>query len=217
MSHRVGRLHVITDYALQRRWPHVEIARRAVAGGADVVQLREKTPVSTLQLMRTASEIRRIVSAGVQLIVNDRADVALAAAADGVHVGRHDLPAHCAREIVGLNRLVGGTANSVEEARRRFDQPFDYIGVGPVYGTTSKKDPAPRLGLEALEQIARESRVPVIAIGGIGPDQVAEVMATGVHGIAVLSGIVCAEDPEHAAERYRLAMETCVSEWMVES
>lgn len=217
MRLHVGRLHVITDYSLQRRWSHVAIARHAAAAGADVVQYRDKAPVSTLQLVRTARELRRAIHAAVQLIVDDRADVALAAGADGVHVGRHDLPPAVTREIVGAHRLVGGTANSLEEARRRFGEPLDYLGVGPVFGTTSKKNPAPRLGLETLARIAAESPLPVIAIGGIGPEQVSAVMGCGVHGIAVLSGVVCKDDPVRAVERYRRAIESCVSEWMVES
>jgi thiamine-phosphate pyrophosphorylase len=217
MSARIGRLHVITDYSLQRRWSHVEIARQAAAGGADVVQFREKMPVSTLQLVRTARELLRAVQAPVQVVVDDRADVAVVADADGVHVGRHDLSPGSARAIVGAGRLVGGTANGVDEARRCFAEPLDYIGVGPVFGTTCKKNPAPRLGLEFLAQIARESPLPVIAIGGIGPEHVPVVMECGVHGIAVLSGVVCAADPMHAVERYRKAMESCVSEWMVKA
>ena len=203
----IGRLHVLTDETLQQRFTHLEIARLAAEGGADVVQIREKRAHTTREQVDLARRAREILPAGVQLIVNDRADVALAAAADGVHLGRDDLAPDVARRILGAGHIVGGTANSIEEARRRFADPLDYLGVGPVYGTVSKQNPAPELGLDALARIARESPVPIIAIGNITPERVPEVLAAGAHGIAVLSGVACAADPVRAAARYREAIE----------
>jgi thiamine-phosphate diphosphorylase len=203
----IGRLHVLTDEVLQRRFSHLEITRLAADGGADVVQLREKRPRTTREQVDLARKAREILPDGVQLIVNDRADVALAAAADGVHLGRDDLSYEVARHILGPRRIVGGTANSVEEARQRFVESLDYLGVGPVFGTASKQNPAPPLGLDALARIARESPVPIIAIGNITPERVPEVLAAGAHGIAVLSGVTCAVDPARAAALYREAIE----------
>jgi thiamine-phosphate pyrophosphorylase len=209
---RVGRLHVLTDAALQQRWSHLEIACRAAAGGADVVQYREKRPLTTAELVRTARAIRHAVPADVRLVIDDRADVAVAAGAQGVHLGRYDLGPDVARRIVGADCWIGCTANSLDAARRLFAEPVDYLGVGPVFGTRSKSDPAPALGLEALAAIARDSPLPVIAIGGITPEHVALVLHAGAHGVAVLSGVALAADPERAAARYREALERALSE-----
>ena len=206
-ARRIGRLHVLTDVTLQQRWSHVELACRAAAGGAEVVQYRDKRALTTTNLVRTARGMRTALPPEVQLVVDDRADVALAAGADGVHLGRDDLPPDVARQILGPERIVGGTANSIEAARSLFALPLDYLGVGPVYGTASKRNPAPPLGLDALAAIARESPVPVIAIGGIAPGDVADLLRAGAYGIAVLSGVALAGDPERATARYREALE----------
>jgi thiamine-phosphate pyrophosphorylase len=200
---RLGRLHVITDASLQTRLTHAEVARRALAGGADTVQFREKRPLVTRELVSLAREVVAVCrEAGATCIVNDRADVAFAVAADGLHLGRDDLAPEVARAIIGPGRLIGGTANSIEEARQVMATSVDYIGVGPVYGTASKANPAPVLGVERLRAIAQASPVPVIAIGNITPDSVAEVLDTGAYGVAVLSRITCDPDPEAAARRY---------------
>ena len=207
MTHPLGRLHVITDATLQTRFRHAEIARRAVQGGADIIQFREKRPHGTQALVALVREVREAVGAGFPLIVNDRADVALEVGADGVHIGRDDLSADTARAMLGDGRLIGGTVNSLEAAGAWFGRPVDYLGVGPVYGTTSKDDPAPVLGLETLRRIVAASPVPVIAIGGIRPEHVRELLACGVWGVAVLSGVACAADPAAAARRYRDAID----------
>jgi thiamine-phosphate pyrophosphorylase len=207
---RIGRVHVLTDEVLQQRFSHLDLARLAAQGGADVVQYREKRHRVTRHLVQTAramQEILRSTTPRAHLVVNDRADVALAAQVGGLHLGRDDLEAEVARRIVGASVLLGGTANSVAEARQRFTQGFDYLGVGPIYGTTSKAKPAPPLGLEALSIIATESPVPVIAIGSITPERVPEVLQAGAHGIAVLSGVCCARDPLAAVARYREAVD----------
>jgi thiamine-phosphate pyrophosphorylase len=204
---RVGRLHVITDETLQARFSHSELAQLAIEGGADTIQYREKRPLSTRHLVAVATQVAEICrAAGVACIVDDRADVAFAVGAAGVHVGREDLPADQARRLLGDGFLIGGTANGLAEARAVFATPVDYIGVGPVFGTRSKVNPAPRLGLDALRAIVAESPVPVIAIGNIAPDRVAEVLEAGAHGVAVLSGVTCAADPAAAAARYAEAL-----------
>lgn len=204
---RPGRLHVITDETLQARFSHGELARLAIEGGADTIQYREKRPRLTRQLVAAATEVAEICrAAGVACIVDDRADVAFAVAATGVHVGRDDLEARQVRRLLGGAFLIGGTANSLAEARTVFASAVDYIGVGPVFGTRSKANPAPVLGLEALRAIVAESPIPVIAIGNIGPDQVADVLEAGAHGVAVLSGVTCTADPAAAAARYTEAI-----------
>jgi thiamine-phosphate pyrophosphorylase len=207
-SQRVPRLHVLTDVTLQTRYRHDELARLAIAGGADAIQLREKRPLSTRELSEQAMAVKAACRAPrAAFIVDDRVDIVAAVGADGVHLGRDDLDLATARRLLGSAALVGATANSLAEAREKFTAPIDYLGVGPIYGTRSKAVPAPTLGLESLAAIARESPVPLIAIGNIRACDVAEVMGAGAHGVAVLSGIVCANDPTAAAATYRIALD----------
>ena len=211
---RIGRLHVITDEVLQDRFSHADLARLAAEGGADAIQYREKRPLTTRELVETAAAVREAINgSSTALIVNDRVDVASTVEAD-VHLGRDDLAPAIARRLLGPAAIIGGTANSLDEACRVAAWPVDYIGVGPVYGTTSKGDrAAPKLGLERLAEIAAAVDKPVIAIGGIQASNVAEVMATGVHGIAVLSAVVCQADPRAAAAEFRAALDAVSSEW----
>ena len=202
-----GRLHVITDETLQDRFTHLDLAGLAAAAGADVVQFREKRDWDRARLVQTARAMRdRIHSYGALLIVNDRVEIALEAGADGVHLGPGDLDPTNARQIVGKRAVIGVTANDLDRVRSLRDAPLSYLGIGPVFGTRSKTDPAPRLGLRELSRLVAESDRPVIAIGGITPDRVAEVLATGAHGIAVLSDITCRQDPGERVRRFREAI-----------
>lgn len=204
----IGRLHVITDEQLQSRYSHAQLAALAAAGGADVVQFREKRPQTTRELIDTARAIQAAIGeAPAALLIDDRVDVAAATDA-AVHLGRDDLPPDIARRILGPHALIGGTANSLDEAQRVAAQPVDYLGVGPVFGTASKGDrAAPMLGLDALREIVQAVDKPVIAIGSITADNVASVLETGAHGVAVLSAVVCADDPQAATECIRAAID----------
>jgi thiamine-phosphate pyrophosphorylase len=205
----VGRLHVITDETLQTRYSHTELARLAALGGADVVQLREKRPWPTRRLVETVRALAAALgeTGGTRLVVDDRVDVALAAGAAGVHLGRDDLEVGLARRLLGPGAVIGGTANSLEEARRVAATPVDYLGVGPVFGTRSKANPAPALGLDGLRAIVRAVEAPVIAIGSVTADRVAEILETGAHGVAVLSAVACADDPARATAAFRQALD----------
>ena len=208
MKPSLGRLHVITDEVVQPRYTHAEQAALAAAGGADVVQFREKRPLTTRDLIASASAVASACGAsGALLVVDDRVDVAAAVGAPAVHLGRDDLPADVARNMLGPDALIGGTANSMEEALQVARTPVDYLGVGPVFGTSSKANPAPTMGLDMLGRIVRSCGRPVVAIGGITPERVADVLATGVHGVAVLSGVVGQPDPKAAARAYREAID----------
>jgi thiamine-phosphate pyrophosphorylase len=210
---RIGRFHVITDEVLQTRFSHAELARLALAGGATTIQYREKRPLSRSARLSAATavglEIRRARGA---LIVNDDAALAEEVVADGVHVGAGDLPPRQARALVGRTALVGATANDLATACARGRTPVDYIGVGPVFATQSKARPAPALGLDGLSRIVEASRLPVVAIGGITPADVAAVLATGAHGIAVLGGVCCQRDPRAAAARYARELDRCLGD-----
>ena len=195
---------MITDEVLQTRFSHVDLAAAAAAGGADVIQYREKREVSTKELIRVAALIGLAVQdTDATLLIDDRADVAAAVGATAVHLGRDDLPPDVARQILGPDAVIGGTANSVEEAIKVAKQPVDYLGVGPVFGTTSKGDrAAPMLGLERFAEICAAVDKPVIGIGSITVDTVADVLAAGAHGVAVLSAVVCQDDPEAATRAF---------------
>jgi thiamine-phosphate pyrophosphorylase len=204
---RPGRLHVITDVVLQTRYSHGELAALAIEGGADVIQYREKSPLVTRELMAAAREVAAACAAGGALcIIDDRVDVAAAVGAEAIHLGRNDLPVEVARRLLGASAIIGGTANSFAEAESVWATPIDYLGVGPVFGTASKANPAPVLGLDHLRTIAAACPVPVIAIGNIAPETVADVMDAGAYGVAVLSRVTCADNPAAAAREFAAAM-----------
>jgi thiamine-phosphate pyrophosphorylase len=205
----IGRLHVITDESLQDRFSHARLAGMAAEGGADRVQYREKRHHSTRAMVETARAMTEsLADFETSLVIDDRVDVAVAVVAGGVHLGRDDLQAEVARQVLGNGALIGGTANSLEEALRVAESPVDYLGVGPVFGTRSKADPAPVLGLEALARIVEAVDLPVIAIGSITAERVPEVLAVGAYGVAVLSAVVCDPDPREATRRLRRAVDT---------
>lgn len=198
------RLYAITDEQLSRGRSHVEIAEAAIAGGADVIQLRDKH-ASSLKLYRDALQIRKLThEAGIQFIVNDRLDIALAVDADGVHVGQDDLPPAVARRLLGRDKILGVSATSPEEALQAEKDGADYLGVGPVFEARSTKADAgePR-GLELIRDIHNECSLPIVAIGGIKPENVAEVMAAGAQCAAVISAVVSADDIARATQQLK--------------
>ncbi len=193
-----GRLHVITDETVQSRYSHLELAILAAEGGADIVQFREKRRRTTRVLVDQARAMaEQVRERGARLLVNDRLDVAVAAEADGVHLGPEDLEPTSARRLLGHHGLIGATANDLERALKLTAAPIDYLGVGPVFGTSSKAHPAATLGLEGLRRIASAVARPVIAIGNINPQRVEAVLEAGALGVAVLSDVVRHADPAH--------------------
>lgn len=211
MKPTTGRLHVLTDVVTQQRFDHLELARRAAAGGADVVQFRDKQLHTTRALIEQAGAIMdALATHACNLIVDDRVDVALACGA-GVHLGRDDLPATLARRVLGPDVIIGGTANSLAEAVTVARRGVDYLGVGPIFGTRSKANPAPDMGLKTLAAIVDAVDVPVVAIGSITPERIADVMGTGAHGVAVLSAVVMDPDPGAATARCREALDAALS------
>ncbi len=190
-------LHVITDETVQNRLSHIELAQRLADSDVDVIQFREKRSWKTEQLLQTAHQLQHICSASksTKLIVNDRVDVSVACGSYGVHLGAHDLPKHTARHMLGDNITIGGTANSITEAERVWMEPINYLGIGPVFGTSSKASIVAPLGLPTLTEICSRSPLPVIAIGNITLENLPSVLDCGVRGVAVLSDILCADDP----------------------
>ncbi len=199
-------LYVVTDSGLARGRPLVEIVAAAIRGGADAVQLREKEAPARAQLAlgRRLRDLTR--EAGVLFIVNDRADLAVALDADGVHVGQDDLPPDVARRIVGPERIIGVSAGTLDEALAARDAGADYLGVGPIYATATKPDAGAATGPELIAAIRRRVDLPIVGIGGIGRDNAAVVLAAGADGVAVVSAVVAADDPEAAARELKERM-----------
>jgi thiamine-phosphate pyrophosphorylase len=192
-------LYVITDTTLVPGRTHPEIARAAFEGGADAIQIRDKSSPA-INLCRAVAEIQpQARKYGAVLIVNDRVDVALVEGADGAHVGQEDLPAREARRLLPRPAILGVSAGSIEEARKAARDGADYIGVGPVFSTGTKPDAGEPLGLEKFAAIARAVGIPTIAIGGLSLDNIAAVIAAGAGGVAVVSAIVTADDMAAAA------------------
>jgi thiamine-phosphate pyrophosphorylase len=192
-------LYLVTDRPLCRGRSLLEVVEAAVRGGATVVQLREKH-CPTGEFILLARQLKRLLQgSGVVLIINDRLDVALAAGADGVHLGQQDMAIADARRLAGPSLIIGVSAESLEDALRAEMEGADYIGISPVFATTTKKDAAEPLGLDGVRQIRAAVRLPLVGIGGINVDNVAFVIAAGADGAAVVSAIVAAESPEQAA------------------
>lgn len=192
-------LYLVTDERLSRGRATADIARAAIRGGVDAIQLRGKDlPMSEqVAIGRALRAITR--EAGVLFIVNDRADLAVALDADGVHVGQDDLPADLARRVVGPGRIVGVSAATIAEARAARDAGADYLGVGAIFGTSTKLDAGAPTGPALLGTIGGAVDLPLVGIGGINHANAAAVIAAGAAGVAVVSAIVAADDPEAAA------------------
>ena len=204
---KIGRLHLLTDVVLQSRFSHEDLARLGIAGGADTIQLREKGG-STRRMIEVAQSMAAVCrQAGVPLIVKDRIDVAIAAGADGVHLGQSDFPIPLARRLLGKDKLIGGSAATFEEARMCLADGADYVGFGPVFVTGSKDDAGPVSGPAILKQVVETIPLPIIAIGGITAENIGEVMRAGAYGIAVISAVCCQLDPQGATRALREALE----------
>ena len=192
-------LYLVTDRGLSRDRPTLEIVRAAVRGGVTCVQLREKT-CAAREFIAEALALRGFLkSRGIPLIINDRVDVALAAGADGVHLGQGDMPLAMARAILGESKIIGISAESLRDAIEAESAGADYLGVSPIFATPTKTDTAAPLGLVGLRAIRREVKLPLVAIGGLNASNAAAVIAGGADGVAVVSAIAAAEDPELAA------------------
>ncbi|HXS10030.1 MAG TPA: thiamine phosphate synthase [Candidatus Krumholzibacteria bacterium] len=200
---QIGRLVVISDTTIQWRFNHEQLAELACAGGANVIQLRDKV-LPNDEFARVGERVLAICRAhNAQLIINDRVHVAKSVGADGVHVGRGDMTVQDARVVMGSLAVVGTSAANADEAQLAHRAGADYVGVGHVFMTTSKHKEGSPIGLETLADACRNTSRPVIAIGGINAENAAGVMQAGAHGIAVISAVCAADDPRAATARLR--------------
>jgi thiamine-phosphate pyrophosphorylase len=200
-------LYAFVDDGIRPEISLVEQARALLAGGVRVIQLRAKhTPMREL-LPQVRAVTRACEAARALCLVNDHVDVALLAGAHGVHLGDDDLPPEDARRVLPAGSCVGVTVRNVTGAHLAHQAGADYVGVGPLFTTRTKPVGAPVLGVARFADLVRESPLPVVAIGGIGLDNIAQVAATGAHGAAVLSDLLCA--PDIAEQAQRLMTEWC--------
>lgn len=194
-------LYAILDRSVAGNRPLREILDGIIAGGGRLVQLREKE-WSVRQCLPLASELRRRAKeSGVTFIVNDRLDLALAVEADGLHVGQDDLPAPVARRLLGPGRILGVSTHNVEQAVQAQADGADYIAIGSIYQTSTKTN-FELVGLEMIRAVRSLIRKPLVAIGGITPENVEEVIRAGADGVAVISGISGAPDPAAETRRF---------------
>jgi len=199
-------LYLVTDRALSHGRSTREVVQAGVRGGVTCVQLREKR-TTTRAFIEEALYVKACLnSSGVPLVINDRVDVALAVGADGVHLGQNDMPLDMARALVGTSMVIGVSVESVRDAVAAQRGGADYLGVSPIFATPTKSDTAAPLGLAGLHAIRRAVRLPLVAIGGVNRRNAADVIGSGADGIAVVSAIVAADDPERAARDLRRAI-----------
>ena len=183
--------------------PMADVAEAAVLGGASLVQLRDKTSPTRRQIDDAGELKARLAPLGAPLLINDRVDVALAAGADGVHLGQGDMDPGDARRLLGENAIIGVTVHSLDEARAVAVDRVDYVSIGGVFATASKNNPDAPIDVAGLAEIAALFDLPLVAIAGITPDNAASVIAAGVAGVAVISAVCAASDPRAAAHRLR--------------
>lgn len=191
---RISGLYVITDERFCPGRTHVDIARDALAGGAKIIQIRDKH-ASDRKFYDDALCLRELTEkTGALFFVNDRVDIAAAVGADGINIGQNDIPVEIVRGLLGDSAIIGVSAASLEQAVRAQDDGADYIGFGPVFVTNTKSDAGPVSGLEVLRRVCHEVSLPVVAIGGIGLANIGSVAASGAACAAVVSAVACAED-----------------------
>lgn len=180
-----------------------DVAEAAARGGATMVQLRDKRSSSRKQIAEARGLKARLAPLSVPLLINDRVDVALAAGADGVHLGQSDMDPTDARRLLGDTAIIGVTVHSLDEARGVPLDRVDYVSIGGVFATASKNNPNPPIALAGLSEIAALFDLPLVAIAGIGRGNAASVIAAGVEGVAVISAVCAATDPRAAAADLR--------------
>ena len=206
----IPRLHVIVNATSAD--VGVELTKCVLDAGAPLVQVRVKGVTDIERLRLTAPLVELCHEFGALAIVNDRADICLATGADGVHGGADDLPADALRDLVGPDKIVGGTARNPADARALEAAGVDYLGVGPVYATATKIGLPDPLGPAVIEQTSATVEVPVLAIAGVTVDHVPELVRSGAHGVAVVSAISAASDPAAAVRAFVSALDRAVAE-----
>ncbi len=192
-------LYLVTDRSILKGRSLFDAVAEAIRGGVSMLQLREKD-VCSRDFYQIALKLKELVnSCNVPLIINDRLDIALAIDADGLHIGQEDLPLEVARKLLGPGKILGYSVSNTAEAEYGEKNGADYLGAGPVYPTGSKLDTVDPIGIDGIKVIKESVSIPVVAIGGVGPANAAEVKKSGVDGISVISAILGSPQVEENA------------------
>ena len=200
-------LYVIIDTQALRGRSHLEVARHVISGGSKVIQLRDKQ-LGKKELLTVAHELRNLCAEHkVLFIVNDYLDIALATDADGLHLGQEDLPIKVARKLLPIDKILGSSVTTVDQATAAESEGADYIALGSIYPTASKET-IKVVGLERLHHTRQAISLPLVALGGISKDNAAEVMSAGADSIAVISAVVGTESPQEATRELIASLET---------
>jgi len=201
VSIHLPKVYPITDSEISGL-SHLEQTKRLIAGGATLIQLREKRASPRVFYDDAAAALQEARSAGVKLIINDRVDIAFALQADGVHLGQDDMPVQPVRRLLGKDAVIGFSTHNIEQVREAVSLPIDYLAFGPIFLTSTKSNPDPVAGLDQLRQVCSlAGSLPVVAIGGINRSNAREVLAEGADAVAVISALVA--NPARIAENLR--------------
>ncbi|HMQ03583.1 MAG TPA: thiamine phosphate synthase [Pyrinomonadaceae bacterium] len=204
MEHTIPPIYPITDTTLSGI-PIPEQVERSIAGGATLIQLRDKLASSSEFYKAAVHSVRIAHEAKVRIIVNDRADIAMMSGADGVHLGQADLPPAHVREIMGPNAIIGLSTHDLAQVKAALAEPVDYIAFGPIFPTLTKEKPDPTVGLALLKEARRVANdLPLVAIGGLNEDNIASVFEAGADSVAVISAVM--SDPEQISARMRILL-----------
>lgn len=204
-------LYLCTDRKLIGTETLEQAVEQAIQGGCSVIQLREKN-CSTSEFFKIAENIKNITKKyQIPFIINDRIDIMLAVDADGVHLGQEDMPVARARELIGEDKIIGCSAHNLEEAVLAWQDGADYLGVGAIFGTSTKTD-ACNTSIETLKEICAKVNLPVVAIGGVNASNVGALAKTGIQGAAVVSAVMAAEDRKRAAEVMKMKVREVLNE-----
>lgn len=202
MIFELPRIYSITD-TLISGLSHLEQVKRLAAGGAPLIQIRDKH-VSARSFYEAAREVISFAhSAGIKILINDRVDIAIAVGADGVHLGQDDLPAELARKLLGEDAIIGFSTHSLGQATAAMALPVDYIATGPVFATTTKKNPDLVIGTETVRTVSEAiGGMPLVAIGGINRDNYSTVLEAGASSVAIVGDLL--KDPDRITETLRM-------------
>ncbi len=192
--------YLVTDSELSRKGTLSDVGG-AVESGCKIIQYREKNK-NTKEMINEASEIKKLCKDNAIFLVNDRIDVALAAGADGVHIGQDDMPIDIARKLLGAEKIIGLTVHNRDEAIEAEQNGADYVGLGPIFDTATKKDAGKGIGPDSIREVKNAITIPVVAIGGINKENCRNVIESGADSLVAISAIVCSEDVKRETQDF---------------
>nr|WP_321498934.1 thiamine phosphate synthase [uncultured Methanolobus sp.] len=192
--------YLVTDSGLSKKGTLSDV-EKAVAAGCRIIQYREKS-ISTKDMIIEAAQIKTLCGIKSIFLVNDRVDVALAVDADGVHIGQDDMPIGIARELIGPDKIIGLTVHNVEEALEAQRMGADYVGLSPIFNTSTKKDAGNGIGPESIRAVKDAIKIPIVAIGGINKQNSESVILGGADSLVVISAVVCSDDVERETREF---------------